>query len=46
VQPAAAAEDEGSKAVVNGCILTMRSACAAAVVDGTDVTWLGFDAFQ
>ena len=46
VQPAAAAEDGESKAAVNGCILTMRSACAAAVVDGTDVTWLGFDAFQ
>jgi hypothetical protein len=32
--------------LVNGSVLTMRSACAAAVVDGTDVTWLGFDAFE
>lgn len=46
VQAAAAMEDEQCKAAVNGSILTMRSACAAAVVDGTDVTWLGFDAFQ
>ena len=32
--------------VVNGSVLSVRSACAAAVVDGTDVTWLGFDVFQ
>lgn len=32
--------------LVNGFVLAVRSACAAAVVDGTDVTWLGFDLFQ
>ncbi len=32
--------------LVNGSVLALRSACAAAVVDGTDVTWLGFDAFE
>ncbi len=31
---------------VNGSVLAVRTACAAAVVDGTDVTWLGFDLFQ
>lgn len=31
---------------VNGSVLAVRSACAAAVVDGTDVTWLGFEPFQ
>jgi hypothetical protein len=47
VEPAAASQAQQSKvAVVNGSILVMRSACAAAVVDGTDVTWLGFDAFE
>jgi hypothetical protein len=29
-----------------GSILVTRFACAAAVVDGADITWLGFDAFQ
>jgi hypothetical protein len=32
--------------LVSGSVLALRSACAAAVVDGTDVTWLGFDPFE
>jgi hypothetical protein len=42
----AAAGSGAAAPLVNGSLLAARAACAAAVVDGTDVTWLGFDVFQ